>query len=301
MIPDFPEFKKLELSDKSDVENFTSKFLPYSDFNFVSMWSWDIKKEMRISKLNNNLVVRFTDYLTGEHFFSFFGNNKVNDTAEKLLKFSKKEGLSVGLKLAPEDSVKGLDVSKFEVKEDIDNFDYLYKTLDLRDLKGNKFNSKRGEINRLLRQYTNLRFQSIDIIKNKEIALGLTKDWFEHKVSVSGYKNFINEMFAIHRLLAYNIKGSSLFTFGLFLEDKLIGYVINEILPNGYSIIHFEKTDLSYNGAHSFLLKNNAAVLLEKGVNYINYEQDLGLPALKRSKESFRPTHFLKKFFIKLK
>ena len=47
MLPEFPQFKKLELSDKEEVEKFTSKFPPYSDFNFVSMWSWDIKGEMR--------------------------------------------------------------------------------------------------------------------------------------------------------------------------------------------------------------------------------------------------------------
>lgn len=73
MIPEFPQFKVLELSDKGDIEVFTKKFPPYSDFNFVSMWSWDIKGDMRISQLNDNLVVRFTDYLTGNPFFSFFG------------------------------------------------------------------------------------------------------------------------------------------------------------------------------------------------------------------------------------
>ena len=66
MIPQFPEFKSLELSDKKDIESFTKRFPPYSDFNFVSMWSWDIKEEIRISQLNGNLVVRFTDYLTGK-------------------------------------------------------------------------------------------------------------------------------------------------------------------------------------------------------------------------------------------
>lgn len=65
MISEFPQFKKLELADKKDIEKFTSKFPPYSDFNFVSMWSWDIRGEMRVSQLNGNLVVRFTDYLTG--------------------------------------------------------------------------------------------------------------------------------------------------------------------------------------------------------------------------------------------
>lgn len=301
MIPKFPEFKKLELSDKNDIENFTSKYPPYSDFNFVSMWCWNIKDEMRISVLNSNLVVRFTDYLTGDLFYSFLGDNMVNETVEKILMLSIKEGLPIMLKLVPENSIKALDVSKFKIEEDLDNFDYIYKNLDLKDLKGNKFNSKRGEINRLLRKYTDLRIETIDIIKNKELILGLTKDWFEHRVAVSGYKDFINEMFAIDRLLDYNLMDSSLFTIGLFSEEKLIGYVINEILPNEINIIHFEKTDLDYSGAHSFIMKNNASFFLEKGTNYLNYEQDLGLIALKRSKKSLRPVSFLKKFIIKLK
>ena len=112
MIPEFPQFKKLELSDKKDIEKFTSKFPPYSDFNFVSMWSWDIKGEMRLSVLNNNLVVRFTDYLTGNPFYSFLGDNKVNETAEQLLELSKNEGLKAELKLIPEDSVRSVDKSE---------------------------------------------------------------------------------------------------------------------------------------------------------------------------------------------
>ncbi len=106
MLPEFPNFKKLELTDKEDVEKITSKFPPYSDFNFISMWSWDTKGEMRISQLNNNFVVRFTDYLTGEPFYSFLGDNKVNETAEALLELSKKEKVMPKLQLLPEESIK---------------------------------------------------------------------------------------------------------------------------------------------------------------------------------------------------
>jgi len=48
MLPEFPKFKGIELSDKEDVEKITHKYPSYSDFNFVSMWSWDIKGEMQI-------------------------------------------------------------------------------------------------------------------------------------------------------------------------------------------------------------------------------------------------------------
>ena len=56
MLPEFPKFKSIELSDKEDVEKITHKYPPYSDFNFVSMWSWDIKGEMRISEFYGNFM-----------------------------------------------------------------------------------------------------------------------------------------------------------------------------------------------------------------------------------------------------
>ena len=75
MIPEFPQFKPLTLSDKESIERITQKYPPYSDFNFMSMRCWDIKGKIKISKFNNNLVVRFTDYLKGNPFFSFWGDN----------------------------------------------------------------------------------------------------------------------------------------------------------------------------------------------------------------------------------
>ncbi len=36
MIPKFPNFKKIELSDRADVEKFTLKYPPYSDFKKLS-------------------------------------------------------------------------------------------------------------------------------------------------------------------------------------------------------------------------------------------------------------------------
>src|SRR6185436_18008967 len=92
-LPEFPNFKSLELSDKGAIEAITKKFPPYSDFNFVSMWAWDIKGEVRVSQLYGNLIVRFTDYLTGEPFYSFLGDSKVNETVRALLELSKRDGL----------------------------------------------------------------------------------------------------------------------------------------------------------------------------------------------------------------
>ena len=153
MLPEFPNFKKLELSDKEDVEKITHKYPPYSDFNFVSMWSWDIKGEMRISQLNGNLVVRFTDYITGDPFYSFLGNNKVNETAETLLQFCKKEGAKTILELVPEDSIKGLNIKKFNIEEDRDHFDYIYPINSIASYLGSEYQKHRKMVRRFEKQH----------------------------------------------------------------------------------------------------------------------------------------------------
>src|SRR6185369_3066931 len=102
MIPQFPKFKPIELSDKEEVEGFNDKFPPYSDFNFISRWSWNLKGEMKLSILNENLVVHFTDYLSGDSFYSFLGDKKVDETASALLDFSVKKKFRSKLHLIPE-------------------------------------------------------------------------------------------------------------------------------------------------------------------------------------------------------
>ena len=83
-LANFPNFKLLELTDCEAVLSITSKLPPYSDFNFVSIWSWNLYDKIMISQLNGNLVVKFTDYITGESFYSFIGNTEVEKTTKEL-------------------------------------------------------------------------------------------------------------------------------------------------------------------------------------------------------------------------
>src|ERR1043165_3627696 len=101
MIPFFPEFKFLEWNDKDNVEKLTKEFPPYSDYNFVSMWSWNTRKKMQVSQLNGNLVLLFYDYVTETPFLSFIGRNDVDDTALKLIDYSIQHYSTGILKLIP--------------------------------------------------------------------------------------------------------------------------------------------------------------------------------------------------------
>lgn len=297
-LPDFPNFKNLELTDKDAVEAIAKKFPPYSDFNFVSMFAWDIKGEMRISQLYGNLVVRFTDYLTGEPFYSFLGESRVNETTRALLELSKKEGLKAVLKLVPECVATDLDSQKFEIKEDRDNFDYVYNVRNTSTYEGNEYSTKRSEINRLVRDHEDITKRIIDVYdpKTKFEIMQLNFEWLEGKRSKDPFFNVRNELMAFDRFL--NVGFKNLCSVGIYWGNKLAAYSVNEIHDiNKEATGHFYKA-LQYYGLFDHLMQESSFYLNDINIETLNFEQDLGIEGLRKSKMSFRPKLFLKKYLV---
>lgn len=298
MLPTFPQFKKLELSDKQEVEKITSEHPPYSDFNFVSMWSWNIKDEMQVAQLHGNLVVRFTDYISGEPFYSFLGKNKVGETIKKLLHFSLAEELRPRVSLVPNHSLEVIESNEFKVEEDMDNFDYIYDLEEIAKFEGSKFQQKRNKTRNFLKSHGTAKIKILDL-KDADVVkkiLDLDKFWSENKIKKDANFKIKNELLATERFFQANFDEAV--GVGIFVQDKLVGYSIFSILPKDkYSISHFTKADTNYKGVYDYLMHECAKILLEQGCLYLNHEQDLGIPGLRENKKSFM-AKFLKKFVV---
>ncbi|KKR41871.1 hypothetical protein A2356_03730 [Candidatus Nomurabacteria bacterium RIFOXYB1_FULL_39_16] len=301
MIPEFPNFKKLELTDKEEVEKFTSKFPPYSDFNFTSLWAWDTNGKRMISKLNGNLVVQFTDYETCEPFFSFLGTNKPEHTARELIHFAEKSGVSSTLRFVPEESIKDLLKSDLLVEEDRDNFDYIFSVSELASLRGIKFKEKRHSADGFLREYPDARFEFKELGDTviREQIVAVFHSWINKKELDKKAYDFEQEEIAIKRSLK-TASQQGLVVSCIYLHDIMIGFSIDEILPFQYSISHFIKADITHQGIYDFLNRKLAQYLSSQGIAYWNWEQDLGIEYIKKSKTSYRPVNFLKKYKVSL-
>jgi len=299
MIPAFPQFKKVEVSDRQDVEAHTHTYDPYSDFNFTSLWAWDTSEERMISELNGNLVVRFTDYSTHEPFLSFLGSNETEHTARTLIDYFKAEGLPTTLRLMPEVSVRGMRPSVLRVEEDRDNFDYVYSIAKLATLRGGEYMSKRGRANKFRRECPDVIVESVDLADTdaQSSILRVVDVWEKKKINDAKKYEIEHERIAIMRLCE-TAHSHELVATAIFLHREMLAFSIDEILPNEYSICHFWKADTSRAGAFDFLMQEKAKHLETFGVQYINYEQDLGTHALRTAKSSYRPTHFLKKYMV---
>lgn len=299
MIPKFPIFKKLAIEGKKEIEKIIKRYPPYSDYNFVSLWSYNTKGSIEISLLNNNLVVKFFDYFGIEHFYSFIGNKKVKKTINTLLSHSVANGIGQKLILIPEInlSFKTKVSDNFLVKEDHNNFDYILSVSKLSQLKGNKFGAKRNFVNRFIKNYPEAIIDVFDVNDPKLQKQIENLFFIWEKQTNKNRSETKNELIAIRRLLK-STYFFNLMSVGIFIKNKLIAFSINEVTHKNYAIIHFEKADTSYIGVFQYLKQQTAMYLEKLGCAYINYEQDLGIPSLRKAKQSWQPIKYLKKFKI---
>ena len=297
MIPEFPKFKPIELSDKEDVEKFTHKFPPYSDFNFVSMWSWDVYNKMKLSQLNNNLIVLFNDYVSEKYFLSFIGENKIFETVSELIAFSKRNYQVNFLKLIPEEVINTLPESTFTTDSDRDSYDYVYSVAHLANMNNWSKNSSGKRIRKFLKSNLNYTIKQFYINEiPKEEYEEMFKKWAKNKNIDNHFE--LNEYKAFERFLQINDKNIRFIS--LYIDNVLVGFTAYEVLSDDFVMSHFAKADVEYHNTINDILNWEEAKLLnEKGIKYFNWEQDLGIQGLRYSKEKYKHSFFLKKFIIK--
>lgn len=292
MIAKYPGFSALNKNIKSEIKEITAKYEPYSDFDFTSLYCWDIEDKSGVSLLNDNLIITLPDYVTGKPTYSILGTNNIDESLDILIKNHNK------LNLVPEVVVKHLkDKKRFAVNEDRDNFDYVFELSDLAGLNGSRHRTRRKGINRFNREFESA---SIDIIRVTDDShvneiKALFYMWAVEQDKKPGDVSYESE--AIARALDH-IDLFSLYLIEISVDGQLAGFSINEILENNWSICHFQKSLLSYKNLDTYLSREVAGFLLQMGCKWVNWEQDLGLHGMRQMKLSYKPDRFLKKYII---
>jgi uncharacterized protein len=302
MIPQFPEFKPLALQDWQTIEQFTNPYPPYSDFDFTSMYMWNTAGKIRVSELNGNLVVQFADYLTGEPFFSFIGENLPDETAIKIMEYASQIGISATLKLVPEIIADKLNQSLFEIIEDRDSFDYIYDTYEHSQFAGGDYANKRKEVNVIERSHPDVETKMLDL-SDKNIRQELSdmyNKWADNKLNESKTIEKNEEISFLRLINLIQFEPNGLSCIGIFAGGVLMAFCIYELMDTEYAVGHTAKSDATFKGANAYLMKQTGLKLHEVGKKYFNYEQDLGLANLRTAKERFRPKFFLKKYSVSL-
>ncbi len=183
------------------------------------------------------------------------------------------------------------------IKENRDQFDYVYWQEEMAGLQGKKFDGKRNLIRRFQSTWPDYEFRIIDREWQKE-ALSFFFDWASQKGSPESLFPLSLDDQARALQLAFQLwEELGLMGGALISRGGLKGFIIASKLNERTAVIHFHYADLNSPGASQTLLWEACRKLLSS-FPLINLEQDLGLPGLRKAKLSYHPCRLVAKYDV---
>ena len=180
--------------------------------------------------------------------------------------------------------------------------DYIYRTEDLIELRGNAYKTKRNEINQFRRAYPNHRLETLGP-QHRDGIRQLLDRWLRNRLQyLSGdaiadfFYTVEQERKAIERAFEHYDR-LGLTGLALIIDDQFAGFTFGEQLTADVANVLVEKTDFAIAGSAQYLFREFAKVFAH--CTFINVGDDLGLENLRRVKMSYRPALFGEKVTLR--
>ncbi|MDR2679543.1 MAG: phosphatidylglycerol lysyltransferase domain-containing protein [Tannerella sp.] len=291
-------FKPITIEDREAIRTFTLPGdLLNCDYAFANMCSWSFLYESEYAVTDGFLFLRFYVEEKGRRHLAYMfpvGSGDLKTAVEVMENDAVSMGYSLlilGVTPDSRDKLNAVFPDRFTYITERDYFDYIYLREDLAGLKGKRFQAKRNHINKFTAQYEYTYLPvTPDIIDR---CMEVERIWCRANVNESDEEALAHErrsmLFAMNRFDELGLLGGA-----IVVDGKIIAFTYGSPI-NRYTFgIHVEKADVSYEGIFSVINREFASRIPEQ-YTYINREEDLGLPGLRRSKLSYNPVILLEK------
>ncbi len=292
------KFKPIELSDKELIEGYTRcSEIRNCDLSFANMYCWQKSFESAWSIVEGYLVIRFR--INGGEELGYMQPLRCDGSHNfaRIIPLLAKDAHAFGQRLRiiglTEQGRKTLDEvhhDNFAFHSDRDYEDYIFSRSDLEGLVGKRFQPKRNFINQFTKLY-NYEFQTLTPIHHNGCKALCTKWRMEHGEDISTPSP---EECAIERAFA-NFDELGLIGGVILINGEVAGFTYGSAINNTTFCTHIEKCDTSFTGIYSIINKLFAQSLPEQ-FTHINREEDMGIEGLRRSKMSYYPLEYHKKY-----
>jgi hypothetical protein len=174
-----------------------------------------------------------------------------------------------------------------------DWFDYLYLTEDLISFRGKKYDGQRNHINKFRKMVPDYFFEEIT-----EENLPQVCEFYDNFAELYEKPSELarEESSKVKELLR-NYEKYGLFGGVIKGDGKIISMSIGERV-NDTLFVHVEKADIRYPGAYQMIVQEFLKHFAKEGDTYVNREEDVGDPGLRKSKLSYHPTTLLEKSVV---
>ncbi len=202
--------------------------------------------------------------------------------------------------LVDQEAVELLDLpeKRYEVEPERMYFDYVYDAEKLRTLSGKLYHKKKNHVNAFLKEYAG-RYQCRRLACHDiEETLDFIHRWHASRISDDPFHRDDYEVRGIEyvlrncRLIQYEI-------FGVYVDGKMEAFSLgtyDEVTKT--AVIHVEKANPDIRGLYPFINQQFLCQAFPEAV-YVNREDDMGLPGLRKAKESYHPIRLVEKYMVR--
>lgn len=292
-LPKYPGGREPEISDYQIITPlFGGLPLQISDYNFTNIYAWRKAYEYKIAELRG-AVITYGIYNGNDFFLSPIGDpDKVVNAALTAITTPGERGNVPYLAAAPRWLVDRMkEIKNVQVAPDRGDWDYVHKSADLAELPGQKYHSKKN----LIRQFTAKYDAKIEALNTQTCAeaMEFSDRWCEQRDCESD-EGLEKEKCAIYQMLT-NFEALGLHGIMVRVDGEIVALTIGEELDADTYVVHVEKGDHNMRGIYQFINRELARTVAPKH-KWINREEDLDIPGLRRAKTSYHPDHFIEKF-----
>lgn len=214
---------------------------------------------------------------------------KLRETILAARKIFEENGQRFNIRLLPLHMIEIIEAAfpgELRFIEDRPNYDYVYLTRDLIQLAGRQYHSKKNHLNYFRENYS-YEYKSLTSSMAEEAMtfireFNLRKQLPDHEMDLLRMEEIAMED------VFYNLERVGYLTGALIIDGRLQALSIGGALGRKTVTVHVEKANVEYRGAYQ-AINNEFCRHMASHVKYINREEDMGIPGLRKAKLSYKP------------
>ena len=253
------------------------------NYTFANLVGWQFWYYTEVCVLENAVVLRYT--FDGQRAYMVCTAEELSlELIEALIDDSNGDLTLIGLEDSQTTQLLTLNAQLSISVEPVRNqYDYIYSRSDLAELHGSHLNAKRNHIHRFRAEHPDFEYRPLTPELFDECRQ-LTETWQEEKDAsdtIDAEKQVMETIFSNWDALGM-IGGS------IFVDGRMVAFTYGAAVTADTLDVCVEKADRRMEGAFAIINQQFAEHLPEQYI-YLNREEDMGIPGLRKAKLSYHP------------
>ena len=277
-------FHTLSVTDRAAVQAVSLKAGRRNcNYDFANLVGWQFWFQTEVCVLADAVVLRFT--FDGQRAYMVCtAGNLQPELLSDLLADSGGCLMLLGLEDSQVQAVESQHSDLIIKAEAVRNqYDYIYRRSSLATLQGGAYQAKRNHANRFRAEHPDFEYRPLAPELFDECRR-LTATWLEEK---DANRTILAEQRVMETVFA-NWDALQMTGGSIFIDGQMVAFTYGAAVTTDTFDVCVEKADRRIEGAFAIINQQFAAHLPEQ-FTYLNREEDMGLPGLRKAKLSYHP------------